>query len=505
MNLAEYVNLQARTAPQSEALLSASGHWTYGEWQSAGNRFANFLEEHDLGEGDHLGLYLPNTPAFLICYLGALKRGVIPIPINNHLKGAEIGFIFEDSHPQMLITEPGMLDRLPSLDGTSVETLVTTDAASAGEDLWGAIDEQPEVIPTIPRQNEDPATIMYTSGTTAEPKGVIQQHGYHISLGGGRASFFELDRDDVGLVVSPMFHISGLGIVDIAMFLGGPMVLVREWDLDRVLGAIERYGVTYAHLITTVLVEMVEEPPSKLESNNTSSLKVVMTGGGTVTPSQINTFEDQVGGFVSEGYGRTEGGTSFNPIDSRNLGTNGIPLRNLNEMMIVDPESGTEVEPGEVGEILVRGDAVSVGYFDRPGLNERLIDDDGWMHTDDLGRFDEDGYLYFEGRRDALIKTGGENVSPTEVENVIQEIPGVDETVVFGLPDPRWGERVSAAIVKADDTLDPETITERCRERLAGFKVPRTVVFLDEIPKQGSQKPDRAAIEKRFLEEAGDE
>jgi len=223
-----------------------------------------------------------------------------------------------------------------------------------------------------------------------------------------------------------------------------------------------------------------------------------------MSEQHVERFESLVGGFVCEGYGRTEGGFAYNRPGRRSIGTNGVPTYDINDLRIVDSATGEPCEVGATGEIQVRGEGVSVGYFQRPELTEAAFAEDDWMHTGDLGWLDDGGFLKFVGREDDMIKTGGENVSPSEVDAVLNEIGGVAEASVVGIADEKWGERVAAAVVRSDNDLDRETVELYCRDNLAGFKMPRTIVFVESLPKQASGKLDRNAIVALLEERSAD-
>jgi len=499
MNFASLLDLHRRNDPDAPAVRYEDVAWTYGELDTRVNRFANLLEARDVADGDRVALLAPNVPEYVVAYFGAIKRGAVPVPVNNRLGSEEIAYVIGDAEPTAVFVSHDLADTLPAPDDTTVEFV---QVFGPSEPIDETLAPYPAEFDTVTKQNREPASIMYTSGSTGSPKGVVHQHGYDFAVAGGRVAFFELDRTDVGFVLSPAFHISGETIMLMAVYLGCPFVLQRDWGLERFLENLERHGVTFMHLITTVLVEIAESSSERLDRYDTAELVLVVTGGGSLTAEQIEFFETHVGGFVSEGYGRTEGGSAFNPIGARRPSSNGVPLENSTELRVVDPSTNRPQPPSEEGEIVVRGDGVTVGYHDRPGLTGQYVDDDGWMHTEDLGRFDEDGYLYFTGRMDDMIKTGGENVHPREVERILLSIPGVSEAVVVGTPDPKWGERVSAAVVTEDESITEAAIDSRCRKRLAGFKVPRRIVFFDALPKQGSQKINRSVVADMVAESA---
>jgi acyl-CoA synthetase (AMP-forming)/AMP-acid ligase II len=257
-----------------------------------------------------------------------------------------------------------------------------------------------------------------------------------------------------------------------------------------------------------VLVDILDAE-QQLAAAATSSLRATLAGGGSVPVSKLEHYEDLIGGIVSTGYGRTEGAAAWNPLDraSRRLESNGRPLAHATEIRVTD-EAGVVAPPDGLGEIAVRGKATARGYWRRPDLTERLFDDQGWMRTGDVGRFDADGFLYFVGRLDHGVKTGGENVNPGEVETILMEHPSVRDVAVVGVPDERLGEAVTALVVPAAVGFDAAAVLDWCRSRMAGFKRPRRIVVVDQIDRLVTRKVDyrraRQVARERLQQDAGD-
>lgn len=503
MNFTAAFDLHARSTPEKHAIVYNGEPWTYAEIQGYSEQFASFLTEQGVRPGDKVPLYMANTPEYVVAFFGCLRHGAVPVPINERLQTQKIDFILEDVAADVALIRPASATTLDTSE-LAIERVYEFGAPEgertrSRDAIAEFLDEYEPSSGSIDRSNDEIANIMYTSGTTGNPKGVIWQHGYHHALGMGRADHFDLTQSDVFLVVSPTYHLSGHGVLSLAAFIGGTAVLLEEWDSDQFLRAIGDHDVSVVHVVSTVLIDLLEKHETLAEEHDVDSLDIVLTGGGSISSDQIRAFEETFGATICEGYGRTEGGTSFNAPDERKLGSNGLPMRGINEMKIVDIDERDEVPPGTEGEIMVRGEGVTIGYYDRPELNDEVFTDDGWMHTGDRGYIDEDGFLHFTGRLDHMIKTGGENVFPREVEETLQSIDGVAETAVVGLPHERWGEVVTAAIVREDDSLTKEQIKEYCRSSMAGFKTPREIHFLDSLPKQGSQKVDQQSV-KRTLE-----
>jgi acyl-CoA synthetase (AMP-forming)/AMP-acid ligase II len=385
-------------------------------------------------------------------------------------------------------------ESLPQLDGVQTEPFdaVVSDADSDFE--------------TVPRKNSDHAFYMHTSGTTGLPKPVIATHENVRAHALGYLDRVELSRDDIALNTIPIFHVGGLNL-HLTLFtqLGAPQVLINGWDTEKTLSAIETHDVSYMFLIATMLYDLAnyDEP----EQYDTESLEIVGAGGQNVPPPISRRFEERYDANVLEGYGLTETMPAIisNTLDDRRLGTAGKTIENVADIRIVDPDDWTqERAPGELGELLAAGDVVTPGYLNRPDANEETfeVDETGtrWLRTGDIVQRDEDGYISIEDRVDHMIISGGENVYPNEIEEVLYDIPGVSEAVVVGEPDDRFGERVVAVVV-AEGSLTEESIIDYFKQEtpLADYKRPRRVIFTDEIPRAGAGKIDRLRVEEELL------
>jgi len=495
--------MHARSSRNRTAIHAGGTALSYGEVQRETNRFANLLASNDIQQGDHIGFYTPNVPEYIIGYFGALKYGAVPIPVNKRFPSREVEFIINDVKPELFFTHSSLTENISDLTESSIQDVYVFDTRTTRSShipFTPALRRQSGSFDPVACQNHETANIMFTSGTTGDPKGVIHHHGYLHAFAAARTDFFDLSESDVGLIVSPLFHISGQGIMLMAAYLGCPMVLLRGWSMDGFFEAVERHKASFMHLITTIVTDIVDKEGAYFSQFDTESIEVVLTGGGSIHPDQIRFFESVIGGYLSEGYGRTEGGTAYNPLDERVFGSNGVPLENSTEIRVVDTDSGEPLPADQEGEIRVRGDGVSNGYLNRPESNAVLFDEDGWMKTGDTGYFTDDGFLYFTGRMDDVIKTGGENVRPKEVEEIVLDHPDVAEVAVVGRPHSRWGEEVVAVVVTTEKDVNTKSITAHCREHLAGFKVPRQLVVVDELTKQGTRKVNRQAARQFVVE-----
>jgi long-chain acyl-CoA synthetase len=513
MNFAIRIELNARNTPHDAAFHFEDHTYSWRELNRDSDRFAGFLHEHGFAPGDTLAIYMPNVPEFVIAFYGAMKAGVIAMPMNTRFAAEEIKHMLDHVGHRGLVTLSRYNDLTKSLDLDEIERVVVaggkvpTDIGANTHRFDDILVEQPAGFDTIPRQNDSPAFYMHTSGTTGRPKPVIATHENVRAHALGYIDRLELSRSDVALNIIPIFHVGGLNL-HLTLFtqLGAPQVLVDGWDVETALAAIEEHEVTYAFLISTMLYDLSNYDG---DTYNTESLSVVGAGGQNVPAPVVERFEEQYGGQVLEAYGLTETMPAVlsNAPDDRRLGTAGKPIENAAVTRIVDPEdSETECGPGELGELLVSGDVVSPGYLDRPAANDEAFetDPDGtrWLRTGDIVQYDEEGYVSIEDRVDNMIITGSENVYPNKIEEQIYDIDGVEEAIVAGEPHDRFGEQVVAIIVANDSSLTEQEVIEQfdANDSLAKYKHPRRIIIVDELPRSGAGKIDRQQIETEYLD-----
>jgi long-chain acyl-CoA synthetase len=490
VNVVSLLDQRARNAPHAPAVLNEHRLLTYGDLATATSQFGAGLLERGVVPNDRVGIVQGNTPAFLVAFLGTLRIGAIAVPLNTRLRDDEFAPLLTEVGARVAVAPERLHSHLSEVDVIGAE--------SVDDDLSHI--QSSAFVRCAQKQWGDVSNILFTSGSTSRPKGVMQTHGLHMANGAALSDFFQLNSSDVTALISPMFHIAGLTMLSAALHLGCGFTLHSRWDPEEALAAMDAYGVSFVHLVGTVFLDIVRAEQTNRSDRTFGRLRHVMSGGAAIDEVTLRWFEDRFGCTVGGAYGRTEGGKTWSEPDSpsRWYG-HGTVNRNVCELRIVNPETGQEVERGTSGEIRVRGDGISLGYWGRPEFTAAAFDDAGWMCTGDTGRVDADEVLHFEGRTDGLIKSGGENVSPVEVEQVLVQIKGIAEAVVTSVPDARLGETVGAVLV-CSQPLTAEEIQKESREHLAGFKIPRVVRIVDQIPRLGSQKVDVPAV-KRLLQE----
>lgn len=498
MNLCEYLTQRVDTQPEAAAIERIAGNGTisYRGLQERTERVAAWLDERGVGEDDHVGIYMPNCPAYVPLVFGIWHVGAVATPLNVRFGVDDLAFVLDDVGPTVLFTSAAFSETTGELSDRveSLEHVIEVDHAGEFEG-FPAADAGPE---RVKRMDDDTAIIMHTSGTTGDPKGVVQTHrniGAQVDSG---ISVFGLDTDDTALVAMPLFHVGGLhGAVLMTLFAGGSVGILPEWDPEGLLQAIEDVGATYTGLVPTMMVDTLDAAADG--DYDTGSLRFCFFGGAPAPEPLLDDFTDTFGVDISNYYGQTENaGVSITLDPEADLPTGALgKLTPAVRGKVVDIDTGEPAEPGERGELRLRGDIITPGYWERPERNESLFTD-GWLHTEDIVRQDEDGYLYYVDRKDDIIHSGGEKVPPSKVENVLQDMPGVEAVAVFGTDHERWGEAVTAAIV--GDDLTEADVESFCtsRDDLPDYMTPRHITIVDEFPRTGSQKIDKVALARQF-------
>jgi long-chain acyl-CoA synthetase len=479
MNLADNLIACARRDPDHVALKLDEAEVSYGMLDGASAHIAGLLAEKGVGEGDRVGIMLPNVPYFAVVYYGILRLGAVVVPMNVLLKGREVGFYLEDPGAKVLFAwhdfgeaaEAGAQDSGAELIGVKPGEF---------EQLVGAAPARTEVAD---RAEDDTAVILYTSGTTGTPKGAELTHANLVRNTEIACSLFDLGPDGVVLGALPLFHSFGQTCgLNATIKAGGTLSLIPRFEPGKALEIIERDRVNVFEGVPTMYSAMLHCPGG--DDADTSSLKLCASGGAAMPVEVMRAFEEKFGCKVLEGYGLSETSpvASFNHPDRESRpGSIGTPIEGV-EMKVVD-DDGAEVAQGEVGEIVIRGHNVMKGYWNRDDATAEAIRD-GWFHTGDMATVDEDGYFFIVDRKKDMIIRGGYNVYPREIEEVLYEHPAVREVAVLGVPDDHLGEEVGAAVALKDgQEVSADDLRAFCKEQVAAYKYPRKLWFVDELPK----------------------
>ncbi len=492
LNLASLLTESAAKAPELPAIRLGDAELSYGELDERSARLATLLSEKGIGPGDRVGVMLPNVPDFPVAYYGVLRAGAIVVPMNVLLKRREIAFYLEDSGAKLLLAWHGFCAEAREGAADAGAELIEVEPASFAATLA----EQEPAEGLHETEEDDTAVILYTSGTTGKPKGAeLTHHNLFRNADVSSRTTCEIGQGDIVLGALPLFHSFGQTVgMNASLKVGACLTLVARFDPAEALETMQRDKVTHFYGVPTMYGALLHHP--ERESFDTSSLRNCITGGASMPVEVLHGFEQAFGAKVLEGYGLSETSPvacSNHPDKERKAGSIGTPIEGV-EMQLVD-EDDNPVAEGEVGEVVIRGHNIMKGYWQRPDATAEAMRG-GWFHSGDMARTDEDGYFYIVDRKKDLIIRGGYNVYPREVEEVLYEHPKIREAAVVGVPHDEWGEEIGAAVVlHEDEELSPEEISAYVKERIAAYKYPRVVWFLDDLPKGPTGKILKREIE----------
>lgn len=469
---------------------------TFARLEERTNRLADALRQKGVERGDRIGLLCLNSPQMMEIYLAVAKLGAISVPVNFRLHPDEMAYVLADSGATLLFVSTSFagaagqaLEHETAVRETFRVPTLAERLAGEGGDLEELVTAGAPDRVTVDIGDDDVCVIMYTSGTTGRPKGAMLTHGNFFYNAINAMGFDSgIGREDVTVSAAPLFHIGALGVHTLPFLLvGGTVVVVEAFTPDGWVEAAARHGVTKAFLVPAMWAAVAQSPA--LESADLSSLRVAISGGAPC-PLPVISAMTRRGIAFTEGFGMTETSPNAACLQPEEVvdhaGSVGRPVSFM-DFRIVD-ETDRDVGTGEVGELCVRGPSVFVGYWDRPEATAEAIRD-GWFHTGDMARVDEEGFYTLVDRKKDMVITGGENVYPIEVERVLCEHPEVAEVAVIGVPDEQWGEAVGAVVVPtADSRLTEDGLREWARGRIARFKTPRHVTFVDELPRNATGK-----------------
>lgn len=474
---------------------------SYSELNQDSDRMARFFLDLGIKKGDRVILYLEKSLVFVVAYLGLQKIGVIAVPLNPGFKSSEMSYLVNDAEAKLVLSGPAQEAVIKEIDPHSNTVVINTEIPYRDQDFFrSALD----VIPRIDIGPRDPGLIIYTSGTTGKPKGAVltQQNLVHDAR--NIIKIWEITESDVLCHSLPLFHVHGLCFaLHTALMAGAHVLMLDEFSVEKVIAVLSKAGGKYACTLFMAVPSMYGKMMGYAEGKGLDFGHIRLWTSGSA-PLLIKDFErirDIFGKEPVEREGMSETGMNFsNPLRGmRKPGTIGLPLPGL-EVRIVDSETYVDVDPGQEGEIWLKGPAVTPGYWQKPEETAAVFEK-GWFRTGDLGRMDEDGYYYLTDRIKHIIISGGENISPKEVELVINRLEHVVESSVVGIPDEKWGERVVAAVViKAGSAVKPHEIQTYCKERLHNWKCPKEIMFVKELPKNTMGKVLKEEVKNRLLD-----
>jgi fatty-acyl-CoA synthase len=502
-NVGDWLSKWATYTPQRVALVDAATgqRTTFGDLSERVLRLAEAMHRRlGINQGDRVAIWSHNCVEYLELFFATAKLGAILVPVNHRLAGGEIAYILSHSGARVLFCgEEFQQAVVPVLSATAIEHLVPLADNAGTASFEGLIaDGDAAAVPAVTVGLDDALCIMYTSGTTGRPKGAILTHGSVTWNAVNTQVGWDLTRDDVGLANAPFFHTGGLNVlVTPLLHRGGTVVVMRQWDATEALRLIERERCTVVFGVPTMCQMMLDSPA--FATTDLSSLKFIITGGAPCPIPLIEAWAER-GIVFKQGYGLTEAGPNCFTLDAadavRKAGSVGFPNFHV-DVRIVDDE-GHDVGAGETGELLIAGPHVFGGYWQQPDETAKALVD-GWLHTGDLVQRDADGYTTIVDRKKDMIISGGENIYPAEIEKLLHTHPAIREAAIIGVPDSKWGEVGRALIVTTPDAeLDEAGVLAYLSGNLARFKLPKSVIFVSELPRNASGKLLKPELRRLF-------
>ncbi|WP_449539387.1 acyl-CoA synthetase [Ferdinandcohnia sp. Marseille-Q9671] len=490
----DWIANRARLSPDSIAVVDGEtgNRFTFHDLNKRSTNIGNYFKSIGIQKGDRVALMSPNDVSYFDFLFACGKIGAIFVPLNWRLSSSEIEYILLDSSPNLIALSSGLEDLIRNKE---TKKKLKVDSEEYHNLASGEIDffESAEHI-----TENDPLAIIYTGGTTGKPKGVVLSHQSIIWNGLNTILSWNLSAEDVTLTYMPMFHTGGLNALSIPiLMMGGKVVIARNFEPTRAIQIINQEECTIVLLVPTMYHMMVNSPTFK---DITFPTMHTFLSGGAPCPLEIYQAFEEKGLSFKEGYGLTEAGPNNFYIDPKisrfRRGSVGKAMF-FNDVKIVSPE-GMEVEPGEVGELVIRGKHVFHHYWNNPNATKEAYQD-GWLYTGDLAKCDKEGYHYIVGRKKEMIISGGENVYPLEVEQCISKHPAINEVAVIGVPHEKWGEMVVAVVsLKSCQHVSKKEITEFCKSKIGKYKVPKEFIFVKDIPKTHVGKIDKNHLQKTY-------
>ncbi|MFX1389551.1 MAG: class I adenylate-forming enzyme family protein [Promethearchaeota archaeon] len=496
MNLRELVKNQADKYKDKVFLYWKDETVSYAQLDVLSNKVANFLYDLGIRKGDKVSVYLPNMPEYVYLYLGIPKIGAVTGPVNALFKPREVKFVVGHSEAKAIITIPMFIELVNQIKGDlpNLKHIIVIGDPVEGTLNYSKLMEKAssDAPPEVEiNEKEDPAAILYTSGTTGFPKGVLQTH-FNIRRNAEMIKdFLQAQEHFRFMLILPLFHVNAQIVTVMGpLSIGASCILTPGFSAQTHWETVAKYKASTFSCVPTVLSVLLRMPHENLDL---SSLEFVICGAAPLPVEVFKAFENTFNCKIVEGYGLTEGtcASSVNPLpteteDRRKVGSIGIPLPG-NEMKIVD-DKGNDLPPNTKGEIVIRGDNIMKEYFKNPEANAETLKN-GWLYTGDIGYMDEDGFFFITDRKKDMIIRGGENIYPREIEEVLYSHPATALATVIGVRDEIYGELPKAFIVlKEGESLTEDEVIEYCKKHLANFKVPKYVEFRDSLPQTPTGK-----------------
>ncbi|MFC1942156.1 class I adenylate-forming enzyme family protein [Chloroflexota bacterium] len=500
MNTTDFLNIATAICPDKTAIVFEDTRYTFSQLNERVNRLANGLIKLGVKKGDRVAFLQVNCNQCIETYFAVAKVGAIYMPLNFRAKGNEITYMMNTAEANTLITGERYVSLIESIrsECKTLKNLISIESPQAGmlyfeEIISSSSADEPETE----IGDDDTTILMYTAGTTGFPKGVMLPHNSFSIYVMDNVTPADPESTEGNILTVPLYHVAGIQAMMAAIYGGRTLVMERQFDAKEWMELVEREKANRAMMVPTMLKQLLDHPD--FGKHDLSSIKVITYGAAPMPlPVIKKALEVFPGVSFINAFGQTETAstiTSLSPEDHVLTGTEeekekklqrlasiGKPMADI-EMKVVD-EEGNTLSVGEVGEICAKGPRVMSGYWKDDEKTSKTIDKDGWVHTGDVGYVDEEGYYFLSGRSSDMIIRAGENISPEELENVIRDYPKVEDVAIIGVPDDTWGEEPRAVVIlKKGETATEAEIMEHCRVNLASFKRPRTVIFVDDLPR----------------------
>ena len=500
--------------PERIALIEGDRSYTFRDFADRTQRMGASLLSLGLSKGDRAAILGHNSIENAEAYFNIPNAGLVLVMLNFRLAPSELAVILEDAKPKAVMVHAGYMKAIEKiidrLDFVKVWIFIgpESETPKGWYNYESLIAEAPSAPPDVEVNEDDLAALMYTSGTTGAPKGCMAIHRNFYHAGRSLSLELKMQQDDVGIIASPLFHATGEVTLMNHMYSGTPSVVMPMWNTEDFLQLVEKHKISTGMLATPMVLFLVDFPEK--EKYDASSLRKLYFAGAPVTPVIFEKAIGKYGNIFVHLFGTTETVGQATILKTEDvskalaegkeeiLGSCGRSFADM-EAQVVD-EKDRLVAPGEVGEIRIRGLGNTLGYWNKDGETRKVFRD-GWYYPLDMCRVDEDGYIYVVDRKKDMIITGGENVYPAEVENVLYKHPDVAQAAVIGLPDEKWGEKVTAIVkVRPGAGFDEDSLRTFCRGEIAGYKVPKAVIFVDDLPMSASGKILKYKLRHEFTE-----
>ncbi|WP_101947768.1 long-chain-fatty-acid--CoA ligase [Mycobacterium sp. 3519A] len=503
--IADIVRVHARTRPDAVALVVGDRSITFAELDARSNKAAQAFSAAGVGVGDRVAFIEKNGAEFFDVVFGLAKLGAIGVPVNWRLAPPEMLHIVDDAQAKAVVVGAEFFGHVEAIEDHLAAGVVAIGEHPRWPDFQWWIADCPAEDPGVTTESGDVAFLMYTSGTTGPAKGVMLSNDNYFSKATGIAERWRFDADSVSLAVMPMFHMAGSGWALVGLAEGCPTVVLRDVDPPAILDAVARHRITNMLLVPAVIQMLLATPGDA----DFSSVRAIVYGASPITDDVLVKGLQRFGCEFLQVYGLTETTGSITQLDDHDPVHRPELLRSCGkpypwvDVRVVD-KSGVDVPCGTVGELWTRSAQNMLGYWNNPDATAAALTPDGWLKTGDAGYVDDDGYLFLRDRVKDMIVSGGENVSPAEVENVLMTHPAVADVAVIGVPDPRWGEAVKAVVVPAAGAaVSAADLIGYARARLAGFKLPKSVDFVETLPRTASGKLLKRTLREPYWEGVG--